>query len=543
MARELVTSIEIGSRWIRLLQVRRVSGEILVEKAVSEELILSETETADPGARQEKIVRIIQEMFKATKIKPVNVVLVIPGRFANLRLINLPLMEEKSLHEALKLGGLSDYIPFDLKQMVWDAQIIKQYRRKEEVPKLPNMDVLLGVVRKEPMEGYMSICDKTKLSPKIVDVSSLALANFICFNSEQKEDNAGQMLVDMGAKSTNISVMEGCNVKFNLDIQIGGDDLTDVLSAGLAISRTQAEEIKRKMDFETFKPETDNQSSREMNAIAPKFKELLRQLSGALTFYSSRPDSKPIEEIILAGGGANLINISNLIMRTLEKKTAKPTLNFQKFSLRRLKAEEASVLSENLPMWCTVLGAALNGCVEVVHKLNLLPEEVILTKKLVFQRIITAAVAGVAVIGLAFGTFAKISRIKRLESNEEIISRKIGGASTQTMDLLRKDSELKHFEDVKSFFSKTLNSIPASQSLIELYRITPVDMTFDLYDMKSDNNLKISGTVSAGKDKQLQEFLTKCQDSKYYQNIMLKNTNFTENWVSFSFGRRAGEKK
>ena len=101
-----------------------------------------------------------------------------------------------------------------------------------------------------------------------------------------------------------------------------------------------------------------------------KLKDLVRQVSGALKYYESKPDSKPVAKIYLSGGNSKLANLGIYLQAKLERNVEildKPN--------PRLRISKKAELSDCLPILDIAIGAALRRLIQFKNTINLLPFE------------------------------------------------------------------------------------------------------------------------------------------------------------------------
>lgn len=87
------------------------------------------------------------------------------------------------------------------------------------------------------------VLEKSQIRPRHHTVSGLAAAE-VCMSRQQKE--AGTLVIDIGAGTTNLAILEDGEVQHVAVIPIGGSHLTNDLAIGLKTDLDVAEQIKLK---------------------------------------------------------------------------------------------------------------------------------------------------------------------------------------------------------------------------------------------------------------------------------------------------------
>ena len=302
MAKNTSIGIDIGNNQLKLVQLRKTSSGVKIDKFYIEDYGLTSKELEIPENRLKAVARILGKLVK--EIKPVNVIFTVSKYEENIRTFSMPIMTEKQLREAIKLGGHSDYIPFDLKEMIWDVNISQFYRRKEEVKNdgREKMEVVFAVAKKQVVNAYLDIAEKLEFPVDILTSNSLANLNFSCFNTAFDDEKIWSK-IDVGAETTSINVLEGNIMKFGMNIPWGINDIVEVAQETLGLDWPAAKDFVAKMDFGSEFIASDESEKKVHIALESYIKDFFRQLNGAFSFFESKSAGKPVTEVLLSGGG------------------------------------------------------------------------------------------------------------------------------------------------------------------------------------------------------------------------------------------------
>ena len=276
MAKTTSIGIDIGYNQLKVVQLKKTSNGVKIDKFYIEDYGMSSKELESSEARMTVVSQILGRIFK--DLKPVNVVLTISKYEENIRTLSMPIMTEKQLREALKLGGNQDFIPFDLKEMIWDVNISHLYRRKEEIKTdgREKMDVIFAVAKKTVVNNYLDVAEKLKFSVDYLESNALASLNFSCFNMIiPKEKIWGK--IDFGAETTAVNVLEGESLKFGLNVPWGVNDIIEAVQTTLSMDWPAAKEYVSKMDFSAGSNSADEQANKVFTALESKMKDFLRE--------------------------------------------------------------------------------------------------------------------------------------------------------------------------------------------------------------------------------------------------------------------------
>lgn len=239
------------------------------------------------------IVDAIKELIARHKIKARDVVSSVSGHSVIIKRINLPLMTQEELEESIQWEA-EQYIPFDVNDVNIAFQILDN--RGDEAGQ---MEVLLVAARKELVNEYQSIIQQAGLSPAIVDVDCFALENMFTLNYDPPEGSVA--LINVGASSVNINVLNSGVTAFTRDLNIGGRQFTEEIQRSLNISHEEAELLKTGGD------------SRDADAVVPEEIEhilsevsenLATEIHRSLDFHLSANPGAALGRIYLAGGAS-----------------------------------------------------------------------------------------------------------------------------------------------------------------------------------------------------------------------------------------------
>lgn len=524
--------IDIGTKSIKIVQLKKDKSGIELEKYIIENL----------NARNPS--ELIKEIFKRENIKPKIVVTVISGEATNIRFISMPIMEEKGLRNALHWGGVPEYIPFDLKEFVWDVSITKWYRRQDEVAagEKQHMDVLIIVARKDYIKEHLGIFKDIKIKPAIIDVSAIALSNFTCFNSRPSE-TLYWGIIDIGAKTTGINILEAETFKFNLEIQFGMENLINAVRDNSGITVEEADTLIREMDLSKLDSMDTVSNEKEKHILQicdNKLKELIKELNGAISFQEGKTPGKTISKLFLSGGGSKINNIDKFLRIRLNKEIViENKLNH--VAINYTKKDEDSLLSV-LPLLNVAIGSALRGLTTPKTIVNLLPVEEIIGRKLQIQKIVVAAVISVLLFLFLSLAFTKIVSLIKVNKETSQIKEKISGLKSASEELLRMKDTLDRFDGFATNdigIGKNSNK-SWSGNLVEFTFCVPVGMWIERFDGVPRGGLTISGKVSKGKQDLIEVFTRNCSNSKNFKGTGIKDMIDSEEYTNFNMARREG---
>ncbi len=528
MAKNTSIGIDIGNSQIKVVLLKKSGNGVKIERFFVENYGLSPKELSSPITVVNKRMEIISKIFK--ELKPVNVVVAVAKGEDNIRTIQMPLMTEQSLRQALRWGGQPDYIPFDLKEMTWDVVISQVYRRKEEIKAegKEKMDVIIALAKKNIVNSYLDIFESSNALIDILDSNTLSGSNFTCFNYAIPKDKIWGK-IDFGAEMTTVNVLEGSNLKFTLNIPWGVNDITELAQAVTGITGwKEAQEIVHSMDFNV--PENPV-----MQALEPKIKDFVRQLNGAISFYESKNQGSVVSEVMLSGGGAMLCGMDRFISSKINREVK--IENEINRSLINYDKKDEVQLKMLLPQLNVAIGAAMRNLVELRNTANLLPFDIMLGRKLKSRRTSTVVILAAALALLFTGVYLKYSAFSKDRAKLLEISAEFDAHKGTAGDLLNMKDAVDTFQTInENYATLNKNSTRWSEALIELSSLVPKNTFIANANWSARSQQFLLKTDKKFQQEQ-QEIVEKFGNSKNFSGMKLGRTNETDSTYDYDISR------
>lgn len=335
--------LDIGSAYIKAVQLN--------DTKTGYELALFDMIPIQPGvigdgmiADKTKLTATIKELLKKAGIKRNDAVIGVSGHSSVIiKKITIPMMTEDELGASIKYEA-EQYVPFDINDVEIDFQILGP-RTEEE----GQMDVVLVAVKKAVIKDYHDVVVQAGLDPVIVDVDSFALSNMyeINYGIEERKNIA---LINVGASTTNINILQNGIPVFTRDSAIGSSHHTEALEREFGIHREDAERLKMGRSVEGISP-ADVQL-----AINSASEEIYAELYRSFEYFRSSVAEEDIDKIILSGGAALIKGFPEAMTDRLgiDVEVADPFKNI-KISERL----DAAYIKETAPIAAIAVGLAM----------------------------------------------------------------------------------------------------------------------------------------------------------------------------------------
>ena len=197
--------------------------------------------------------------------------------------IEMPTLTDAELNNAVRFEA-KKYIPLPLDEvnMSWTA-----------LDKTPDGKtvVLVTAAQKALVLNYQRIFKAAKLDLLSIDIEALALIRSVI-----GDDKGSVLMVDIGARSTHLNIIEKGSLLLTRNVPVGGETITNTIARALKISYVRAEQFKK--DFGI------NQSSVVPEAIKPILMQIKGEAQQLISIYRAR--SRVFDKMIIVGGGASL---------------------------------------------------------------------------------------------------------------------------------------------------------------------------------------------------------------------------------------------
>lgn len=295
------------------------------------------------------VIAALQDAFK--KCSPVaisgeSVVASIPETQSFVRILEIPVMSQKEMDEAVK-WAVRRHIPFDLDRVYLDWQPVGAVRGKRK-----QQYVIVGAVQKGVVDPLLQVLDGVGLRVIALELEVQAIVRSIL--PLGAVDVHGILIVDLGATSTNIIFFDGGAMKFTSSVQVGGDDLTRALAHTLHIKPSVAAEKKATIGVLEREGEEDvayalrDATNKMLLQIRKVVREMTTQLQG----------DQAVRAIVLSGGSANLPGIQDVfadVFPDIPVQMANPWVNI----LAEGKDGKMPLSAQDASHFVTALGLAL----------------------------------------------------------------------------------------------------------------------------------------------------------------------------------------
>ena len=292
--------VDISSTAVKLLQLSRAGNRYRVDYYAVEPL--------PPNAVVEKNIVEVEAVAEAIRravtragTKARHAAAAVAGSAVITKIIPMPAeLDENDLEAQIELEAVN-YIPYPIEEVNLDFEVLGP------IPNNPEMvQVLLAASRSENVELRQSALELAGLTARVMDVEAFAVENaFALISDDLSIPRDGVVaLVDIGATMTTLNVLRSGRTLYSREQVFGGKQLTDEIMRRYGLSYEEAGLAKRQGGL----PDTY-----EVEVLEPFKEATVQQISRLLQFFYAGSEFNRVDQIVLAGGGASLAGLPEMV--------------------------------------------------------------------------------------------------------------------------------------------------------------------------------------------------------------------------------------
>lgn len=341
-----VVGIDIGTSAIKVVQLRRERGRVLLETygaiALGPYAGVEIGRATSLGA--DKISEALRDVIREANVTTRSAAVSIPFASSLITLLKLPAAVEKQLATVVPIEARK-YIPVPINEVMLDWFVVGTDKKNDPAARL---DVLLVAIHNDTIAKFRTISSTAGL-----DVGFFEIEVFSAVRAALERGIAPIAVVDFGAATTKFYVVERGLVRESHIIIHGSQDLTLAVSRALNVTVTQAEEWKRRFGLgqndATVPIEASLAQSLELS-LTPLLSEIARTTAA----YETRMNTS-ISELVFTGGGAGLKGLHDFA----QSKIPTPVRLADPFAKTQAPAFLEQILKEAGPEFAVAVGLAL----------------------------------------------------------------------------------------------------------------------------------------------------------------------------------------
>jgi type IV pilus assembly protein PilM len=336
-----VVAIDLGTRTTKAVSLQRKADGFELLRYV-----IQDAPVQEKNPSPELVAAHLRNVIDMLEAKTKQVVLVASTADSLLRHADVPFVPLEDMRLMLKYNSKS-YLQQDLPDYVFDCYIIPPRPDCKPADLLkPNQKcrVLVGGAKRQVVDDLQTATKQAGLIADHIAPGLMAPSN--AFELAQPEIFGKEVvaLVDIGFKSSSISILLQGELTLSRVVGLGGDRLTSGLAEALNISYAEAEGIKVGMPDQV------------QAALLALLTPLGRELRASIDFFEHQQD-KPVSQVFISGGSAR----SPFIVETLQSELMVPCKSWNPLAAFRpaLPEAQAGELEQVAPQLAVAAGGAI----------------------------------------------------------------------------------------------------------------------------------------------------------------------------------------
>ncbi|EIP97267.1 Tfp pilus assembly protein, ATPase PilM [Opitutaceae bacterium TAV1] len=380
MASPRVLAVDCGAGHVACgLFTRDKAGRLTLERLALDTFNPDAAQEADwPRFFGESLAEIVKrEKFSGP------VTLALPGHHTLSKFIKTPAVD-KSKRERIIAFEAQQNIPYPLSEVVWDHVTVADDGL--------DMEVMLAAAKLDVAEAICGAVAEAGLTVENVTASTVSALR--CFRASYPELASGAIIVDIGARSTDLIFVE--QQKFFIrTIPHAGNTMTQLVADEIHQDFSHSEALKvQVLSGQSELPENSPARLAVNNAVQSFISRLALEITRSTVNYRRQSGAAQPEALLVTGGGSLIPGLAEQLGERLKM----PVENFDPLRAVKTTARTADA-AQVAPLLPALVGLAVAPAKDE-KILSMVPPSI--RKRLEFQARTTWIVAAAAIVLLAF---------------------------------------------------------------------------------------------------------------------------------------------
>jgi len=296
-----VLGVDISASSVKVLELSQTGEHFRVERYAVEPMpqnAMVEHSITDVDQVAQAIARAVKR--SGTRLK--HAALAVPGSHVISKIVSMPAgLNDRDMQTQIEMEA-DRHIPYPLDEVNMDFQVLGTAAEGAD-----QVNVLLAACRKEIVDDYAAVADGAGLTPTVIDIETYAMENaygLIARNMAGAGMEKTVAVMDVGATTTTINVMHNNRSVYTRDHTFGGRQLTEEIQRRYGLSYEEAGLAKKQGGL------PDNYQT---DVLRPFMEALCQEVMRALQFFYSSSPFNSVDQVLLAGGCAQIAGIDELL--------------------------------------------------------------------------------------------------------------------------------------------------------------------------------------------------------------------------------------
>lgn len=310
---ESVVGVDVGSAYIKIVQLRKKKGRAVLETYGS--LALGPYAGVEIGRATrlpaDTLAEALRDLLREAHVTAKQAAFSIPFSSSLVTPIEIRVLDPKELATTVPIEARK-YVPVPISEVSLDWWIIPpepaqansvnappaahESGEKSNGPK--NIRILIAAIHNEATSRFQSLVRGSGLESSFFEIELFSTVRALF-----PQDLEPHAVLDFGAGETKLYIIDRGLPQLSHIINHGAQDITLALSRSLGITVEEAERLKRERGLNAGRPEENASLNALLNVV---FSEANRALGNF-----ERRFGRKVGSIVLSGGGANLNGIQS----------------------------------------------------------------------------------------------------------------------------------------------------------------------------------------------------------------------------------------
>jgi type IV pilus assembly protein PilM len=317
-----VVGVDIGASSIKVVQLRPSRGIAILE--TYGEIALGPYAQVSIGKTvklpPEKVAEALLDLIKEANVTAHEASVSIPFSSSLMTVVDLPKVDAESLKRIIPIEARK-YIPVPVSEVMLDWFVIPQDAEEKSVfdqvqddPKkhhVKGQEVLLVAIHNDVLKSYQTITTAAALKVDFYEIEV-----FSAIRASLDHGIAPVLVVDLGASTSKMYVVEKGIVRLTHIVTAGGQHMTETLANSMSWEFEKAERVKRERGLIETTAYSREENEQIKSALLSTLARVFSEVNRVLLSYGERSNEN-VARVVLLGGGASLPGIVEVARTSL----------------------------------------------------------------------------------------------------------------------------------------------------------------------------------------------------------------------------------
>ena len=343
--------IDVGTTGIKIVELRKENNvPVLSNYALSYDsgsiLQLNGLEILEGQTE-----KILQNVLKKGEFGTKRAVVGIPSFLSLISFIELPEMPASEIEKAIHFEA-AKFIPSPIEEVNLGWEVIGSYQERPVDGGQP----IRGGQKMQIMVVTVPNSAVTRLSSAVADshisVVAMEVENFATVRCLIGNDKGTFVIVNIGAKATDFTVVSDGVIRMTRSIDVGGAEISRAIASGLGVDIQRADRIKKSGQVDLL-----DAKEKISSLVKPVVGMITDEIKRLQELYHKKNSLSKIEKIIFTGGTSKLTTLVDYFSKQLSLECQKGN------SLARVgvRKDHQELAQEVAPELTVAIGLALRG--------------------------------------------------------------------------------------------------------------------------------------------------------------------------------------